>query len=197
MINIRAFIIIKLVFCLLLNQAFAVSNKQIATRNFWHPMYHGGRLAYCMLNQTCCGKPVADRYCKSMGYDYASQQIIAHNIGLTHYISTKARCKGWRCNGFVTIACVKKIPHTPDQTYHYSKKKFVYPRYNNYRVDWCYGEHTGCGLKAAKSFCRRLGYMEARQFKREKAIHASKTIGSQKLCFGPSCDGFKYIVCSR
>lgn len=197
MMSFRRFILFHVLLGLTLNMAFAANNKQAATRNFWHPTYLGERLAYCMFSQKDCGKAVADRYCKIMGYDYASQQIIAHNVGLTHYLSTKARCKGWQCNGFTTIACVKKIPHTPEQDYHYSKKKFVYPRYNNYRVAWCYNEHKGCGMRAAKSFCRRLGYMQAKQFKQEKAIHASKTIGSEKLCFGPACNGFQYIVCSR
>ena len=63
--------------------------------------------------------------------------MIAHNIGLTHFISTRVACKGWRCNGFMTISCATGLSHNPPKPYHYREKRFVQPRFNDYRIDWC------------------------------------------------------------
>lgn len=197
MINFRNLFIVQLLVCLLAGDAIAASQKHLASRNYWHPFYRGQRLDYCNHTKTECGEPIANRYCKLMGYDYASQQIKANNIGLTNYLDARLRCKGWECSGFMTIVCSKNNPHKPPESYHYSKQKFPYPRYNHYRVDWCYDEHKGCGSRAAQSFCRRIGFMKEIAYAQEKSIHASQTIGSQKLCFGKQCNGFKYIVCSR
>lgn len=176
----------------------AVAEKQNeAFRSFWHPTYHGGRLDYCTLDGKECGKAVADRYCQMLGYDYANQSKIAYNIGLTHYISSKARCKGWHCNGFMTIRCVTNLSHTPPRPYHYREKRYVDPRFNHYRVDWCYDRNHGCGLKAANSFCSRMGFMQAKQFVKETQVGATQTIGSQELCFGNQCNAFKVIICYR
>lgn len=175
--------------------ATQVQNR--AFRNFWHPTYNGERLDYCTLDGKECGKIVANRYCRMLGYDYASQHVIAHNIGLTHYISSRARCKGWTCNGFMTIGCTTGLAHTPPRPYHYREKKFVDPRFNNYRVDWCYDQKHGCGSRAANSFCSRMGFMQAKHFVKETQVGATKTIGSQKLCFGTQCSAFKIIVCYR
>ncbi len=207
MINFRLFIIVPLIAILLSGQSYAGGDpiyshsskgqQQVAFRNFWHPMYLGQRLDYCCLGENACGKTVADRYCKLMGYEYSNQQIKANNVGLTHYLGTHARCKGWGCNGFMTIVCAKKTSHTPPKSYHYRKKRFAYPRYNHYRVDWCYKDEQGCGGTTALSFCRRMGFMFAKGFAQDKAVHASRTLGNKKLCFGPDCKGFKYIICSR
>ena len=168
-----------------------------AFRSFWHPMFISERLDYCTLDGKECGKKEANRYCQMLGYEASSQSTIAYNVGLTNYISSRAQCKGWRCNGFMVINCTVGLSHKPPQPYHYSEKKFAYPRYNQYRVDWCYNKVKGCGQKAANSFCSRMGYIKAKQFIRETTIPATKTIGSQELCFGNRCDAFKLIICSR
>lgn len=166
-------------------------------RNFWHPMYQGERLAYCTVDKKECGKAVADRYCHMMGYDYANQSVVAYNVGLTHFISSRAQCVGWRCHGFMTIGCATHLSHTPPQSYHYRERRYVAPRYEHYRVDWCYDRNSDCGLRAANSFCSRVGYMRAKHFVKEIKVSATKTIGSQELCFGSQCSAFKMIVCYR
>ncbi|WED41807.1 hypothetical protein [Legionella cardiaca] len=166
-------------------------------RNFWMPKYHGERLNYCMFDGRECGLAVATRYCRLMGYERADQQIIDNNVGLTHFLFCKAKCKGWRCNGFKTIRCVSNMAHKPPRAYHYRLRRFVYPRFNNYRVDWCYDGRQGCGRRAAFSFCRRLGYIDVRRFAIQKHIAATEAIGNQKLCFGMLCNAFSYIDCYR
>ncbi|MDI9818578.1 MULTISPECIES: hypothetical protein [unclassified Legionella] len=188
-----------LVICMLalsaINSGFG-AQKDNFYRSFLQPKYHGERLNYCTLDGKC-GSAVATNYCKLMGYAYADQQIIDHNVGLTNYLFCDARCKGWRCNGFKVIRCVANMSHKPPRTYHYRLRRFVYPRFDNYRIDWCYDGHRGCGRKAAHSFCRRMGYLDSRKFAIEKNIAATKAIGNQKLCFGTLCNAFAYINCYR
>jgi len=166
-------------------------------RNFWHPLYHGQRLDYCTKDGQECGLSVARRYCKAMGYAYASQEIMAPNIGLTRYLNAFEQCKGWRCNGFMVIGCAGHLTHKPPKPYHYREKQFVYPRMNHFRIDWCYKPKQGCGKRAADSFCKRLGFAKATRFRRDALIDATKTVGNQALCFGKLCSGFKEIVCYR
>jgi hypothetical protein len=172
-----------------------VPNK--AFRSFWHPLYLAERLDYCTVDGVECGKDVANRYCQMLGYDYSSQDIKAYNIGLTHFIGSRAACKGWRCNSFMLINCAKGQSHNPPELYHYTEKQFFYPRFNDYRIDWCYTQGKHCGKRVANSFCSRMGYMKAKSFVKENHISATKTLGSQELCFGSECNAFKLIRCGR
>lgn len=189
-------LIIVVFLCSVSAQGNTVTDNK-AFRSFWHPTYLGERLSYCTLDGAECGNKVANQYCRLLGYDKASQSTIAYNVGLTHFIATRAQCKGWRCNGFTVINCITNLTHKPTQAYHYTEKKFAYPRFKNYRVDWCYEHNKRCGRDAAYSFCNRIGYMNVKQFAKEEHVGATKTIGSQELCFGEECNAFKQIVCTR
>jgi hypothetical protein len=183
---------------LILHSTYAVQHSQRFYRNFWQPTYHGQRLNYCMVGGVNCGFPVANRYCQMMGYTRADQQIIAHNVGLTHYIACPMRCKGWQCDGFKTIRCIASLRHDPPKSYHYRYRRFVYPRYNQYRVAWCYDGQAGCGRRAAYSFCRRMGYLQVKRYLIQKHVAATKAINNQKLCFGKECcHAFSEITCYR
>lgn len=197
MSNFRYFMFLVFLFCSFLSHSNANEKHNKAFRNFWHPTYLGERLDYCTVDGKECGKIVADRYCQMLGYDYSSDNEIAYNIGLTHYLSTSSTCKGWRCNGFMTIVCATGLAHIPPKPYHYREKSFADPRFNDYRVDWCYDQKQGCGSRAANSFCSRMGYIQAKHFVKETQVSATKTIGSQELCFGNKCNAFKLIVCYR
>lgn len=177
--------------------ALAKEGKEIYHRNFWQPVYHGERLAYCSLDGKYCGMELATRYCRLMGYLRADHAVKAHNIGLTHYLLTLQSCKGWRCDGFKTIRCVGNFALVPPESYHYRHRRFVLPRYNNYRVAWCYDGKKGCGRRAAYSFCRRLGYLKVQRYKMAASVLATQAIGNQELCFGPQCNGFAMIDCYR
>lgn len=197
MINFRNFLIFIFLFWSFVGHSSPTSIQNKAFRNFWHPTFLGERLDYCTFDGTECGKSVANRYCQMLGYDYSSQSVIAYNVGLTNYIATRARCTGWRCNGFMTIACATGLSHKPTKPYHYREKKYVHPRFNDYRVDWCYNRNSGCGSRAANSFCSRMGYLRAKHFVKETQISATKAIGSQELCFGNQCNSFKLVICYR
>lgn len=197
MINFRYFVLFVLLFCSFTGNTVSVEKQNKAFRNFWHPTFHGERLDYCTLDGKACGQEVADKYCQMLGYEYSNQNEIAYNLGLTHFLGTSVECKGWRCNGFMTISCASEVSHQPPKPYHYREKCFTDPRFNDYRVDWCYSQNQSCGRRAANSFCSRMGYIRAKAFIRETQIGATKTIGSQELCFGNKCDAFKMIVCYR
>lgn len=172
------------------------------SRNFWNPIYHGKRLNYCSLDGKECGLVIASAYCQLMGYRYANQQIIDYNVGLTNYIikppmRLQARCRGWQCNGFKLIRCVDNFSHSLTSSHYYRLRHFAYPRFNHYRVDWCYDGKSGCGYKTAHSFCRRMGYKKSSRYQIDNHINATQAIGNQKLCFGRKCRGFSVIDCFR
>lgn len=195
--NTRILIFFSVVFCSFASFLTWGAQGSKAFRSFWHPTFLGAPLDYCAVDGRECGAPIAKRYCQMLGYDDSSQSIIAYNVGLTHFIASRAQCTGWRCNGFMTIACTKTISHMPPKPYHYREKQFAYPRYSHVRVDWCFNKNERCGKRAADSFCSRMGFMKAMRFVKETKVAATKTIGSQELCFGNECNAFKLITCSR
>lgn len=189
--------LILLLAVLMWGSVLGAQRSEIFHRSFWQPYYHGQRLHYCTLDGKECGMPVATKYCQMMGYARADQQVIANNVGRSNYIATLAKCTGWRCNGFKTIRCTSTITHKPPKSYHYQLRRFVFPRYNHYRVDWCYDGQHQCGRRVAYSFCRRMGYMQARNFTVQKNVAATQAIGNQKICFGKQCNAFGEINCYR
>ena len=193
----RCIIMTLFISIILIGQATAGNHEQYFFRNFWYPTYAMQRLNYCTLDGKECGKSVATLYCKMLGYERSGEEIIDYNVGLTNFLSTRAQCKGWRCNGFKLITCVGAFSHKPARDYYYRSKRFVFPRFNHYRVDWCYENEQGCGKRAAYSYCRRMGYMHAQGYKKQSNVPATKALGNQKLCFGKTCNGFSDITCYR
>lgn len=189
--------------CLIfIENAHASVDKLAFYHDFWRPSYHGEHLNYCLYHKPTCGIEVANKYCKIMGYEKATKAFIANNVGLANYIDgcpncKKTQCKGWNCNGFKVIRCADKIKHTPIYVYHFRKRDFVVPRLAHFRLDWCYEDGNGCGKKAANSFCRMMGYMQAINYNLDSNVYASREIGNGKLCFGKSCRGFSKITCYR
>src|SRR3990167_9353712 len=133
-------------------------SRQNYYRAFWYPQFHSESLDYCHCDRQTCGQSVANQYCHLMGYDRAISFKIAHNVGLTRYLQSSQHCKGWNCDGFKQIRCVAQHRHQPTKPYYFRKRVYVYPRYQHYRIAWCYQDHQGCGESAARSFCRRMGY---------------------------------------
>jgi hypothetical protein len=176
---------------------FAKKSKEDYHRSFWYPNYHGERLAYCNKDETQCGKIIADAYCKTLEYAEVDDYRIAHHVGRTHYFDNQGECTGWKCDGFLFINCRGHFNEMPHPTYQYRMRKFVYPRYENDRVDWCYKEKIACGKRAAYSFCRRMGYTAAENFKRDDEVLSAKTLGDHVLCYGKTCKGFQHITCRR
>ena len=183
--------------CTCIGQSQAKEGMQTIYRNVWYPSYRHQPLHYCSSNGKTCGMPIAEHYCKILGYQGADQEIIDHHAGLTNVIASNVQCKGWECDGFKKIRCYTNLAHTPTPLYYDRCRQFALPRYAHYRVDWCYQNGQGCGERAAHSFCRRMGYLRTKGFEKETHVAATKALGNQKLCFGKSCEGFRYINCYR
>ncbi|MCX7117103.1 MAG: hypothetical protein NTW94_04205 [Legionellales bacterium] len=181
----------------LVQQVSAGSSGEHYYRNFWSPMFHSGRLSYCTVDGKRCGLAVASSYCKMMGYERAKNEIIDYNVGLTHYLASEAKCRGVRCDGFMLITCEGRFTDKPVKHYFYRSRRFVVPRFDNHRVDWCYKSGKGCGQRAAYSFCRRMGYMNAQSFQKQTSVLVTRSLGDQKICFGTQCAGFASITCFR
>lgn len=179
------------------NVLHAENTSKIFYRTFWNPILLTKPLAYCEAPKTNCGAPTADQYCKSMGYLRSTAFKKAHNVGESNYIAARKTCIGWDCDSFMFIRCEGEIAHDKPESYHYRLRQYAFPRYNHYRIDWCYQGKQGCGQKAADSFCRREGYMEARSFQIDEKANATKALGNQALCFGKQCHGFSSIECYR
>ncbi len=166
-------------------------------RNFWSPKYHGRALAYCSKDDSQCGGPIADSYCKIMGYQAAKRNLISHNVGLTYFLNNQGECKGWRCDGFKLIACKGKLHSEPPYQYAYRSKVFSFPRMEQYRINWCYKDNKQCGSRVASSFCKRMGYDSATSYSKQLNVSATIALGDHQLCFGRTCDGFSRITCYR
>lgn len=186
-----------LILCFVTPVLHADEQNSTYTRDFWSPRFHTERLSYCSFGGKTCGKAVATQYCHQMGFESLTHEEIEHNVGLTHYLDNNSGCRGWKCDGFKLIQCANKIIHKPIQPYYYRLKKFVFPRFDHHRVDWCMEKNKHCGKPAAYSFCRRLGYEQVKSFKKDKGVAATRTLGSQDLCFGLECHGFSEITCYR
>ncbi len=187
-----------LVLFLGLGQSFAKQQQgEYFYRNFWSPKYHIQRLDYCSVDGNHCGLSVANRYCKMMGYEKASEALIDYNVGLTNYLLSRKQCQGWTCNGFMLITCVGHFAPKTEQQSYYRSQRFVFPRFDRYRVDWCYQNGRDCGQRAAHSFCRRMGYMTVQHYHKDEHVAATKALGNHRLCFGESCSGFSSITCYR
>jgi len=177
--------------------SFAAPQSEVYANSIWAPSYHGKRLSYCLSNTSVCGQPVADRYCRLLGYDDAELSTIDYNVGSTSYLDQEKCCRGWQCHGFELIRCTAKTLHKPRRDYYYRYKEFVLPRYNHYRVDWCYEKGKRCGKRAAYSFCRRMGYAKVTEYYPQEDIAATRHLGDRRLCFGDDCKGFSSITCYR
>jgi hypothetical protein len=185
-------------FCFMHSISVAGSMSATYHHDFWRPTYHARPLSACLFDGVTCGKNVADRYCQHMGYARSELHMIDYNVGDTHFLGTKFSCHNWHCNSFKLIRCAKQVVHKPPAPYYFREREFLWPRYNQFRIDWCLERNQHCGKPAADSYCKRLGFVKAVSFKRtQKPFPATKTIGTEEICFGPSCFGFRKITCYR
>lgn len=169
----------------------------VGYREFFFPKYHGLPVSYCSQDTSVCGLPIANQYCKLLGYHHAVKMSIEPNVGHTRYLGGDVACRGFACASFKLITCEKSLQKTPTPEYYYRMKRFILPRFENYRVDWCYRHHQGCGKRAADAFCRHQGYLQAKTYSKATHTVATRSIGSEALCFGHQCNSFDSITCYR
>jgi hypothetical protein len=62
-------------------------------------------------------------------------------------------------------------------------RNFVLPRRNGNRVGFCLLDELGCGKEAADAYCERVGFVEAINFQRDRAIsHFPRRVFRQIKC---------------
>ena len=170
----------------------AQAGETLAT--FSKPKFGGDRLDWCLTWAQGCGKPAADAYCVSKGYQKSKIFVKANNIGnftRTRLISTGAVCDQGFCDGFKKITCSKPAPTT---------RTFFKPKYHGNRLDWCVNWASGCGKPAADKYCEVKGYSHSIVFVKANNIGQSKPtrlIGTGAVCDQGFCDGFKRIRCQK
>ncbi|MFC4350609.1 trypsin-like serine protease [Fodinicurvata halophila] len=79
-----------------------------ASKIFRKPEYGGYRVDWCRRWGNDCGKPAADAFCVLAGYDEATAQSSALNIGdrsPTYVIGAGRVCSDESCDGFARIVC--------------------------------------------------------------------------------------------
>jgi hypothetical protein len=113
----------------------------------------------------------------------------------------------WREARPSVLVCVR--PETRDQAAYDNSQaknrlvsddeyKYRSPRWNDYRLDWCFKWGTECGKPAADNFCMRRRWTGARDFEADPNIGASEATmvsSSNQVCDQSTCTGFKYITC--
>ncbi len=77
---------------------------EASVRNYFAPQWQGARLDACLSGKTSCGKPVADAFCKTEGFDTAI--LFQREPGLlTRQLDSSQRCEGALCTSFKQIKC--------------------------------------------------------------------------------------------
>lgn len=87
----------------------AISPSEASTRNFFTPTVGGDRLSFCLVSQQTCGKPIADAWCRAVGFEqalnYQRDQRGAGQPIVARYADTGDICSGDQCKSFRQIKC--------------------------------------------------------------------------------------------
>jgi hypothetical protein len=175
---------------LMLGLAASLASAAAATQTFDRPTYRGDRLDWCLNWGKGCGREAANAYCRSKGFEKATNFSQASNIGArraTRLIGTGAVCDQDFCDGFRRITCFKETTVT-----------YRRPKWDGNRVDWCLNWGRGCGKPAANAYCRKRGHERTIGFEKASNIgnrHPTRLITTGAVCDSGHCDGFRYIRC--
>ena len=89
--------------------AASLSPANATSRNFFTPTVGGDRLSFCLAGEDTCGKPIADAWCRAVGFDnalnYQRDHSLAKNVTLARYADTGDICTGSECESFRQIKC--------------------------------------------------------------------------------------------
>ena len=88
--------------------AFAEPSHAVA-RTFFSPTVGGDRLSFCLTQGNTCGKPIADAWCRAVGFDealiYQRDHSGLNRPNVTRYADTGSLCTGAACESFRQIKC--------------------------------------------------------------------------------------------
>ncbi len=69
------------------------------------------------------------------------------------------------------------------------------PRWFDDRLDWCLTWGNDCGKPAADNFCKRRRFSSAGDFAPDPGIGHTRVSGTNQVCDGSFCTGFRFITC--
>jgi len=79
------------------------------TRNFFTPTVGGDRLSFCVNSGNACGKPIADAWCRAIGFEealnYRRDSTGTTRPTVARYADTGGVCSGPECESFRQIKC--------------------------------------------------------------------------------------------
>jgi hypothetical protein len=177
---------------------FAVSTSANAeNQTFSNPKVSGDRLDLCLNWGQGCGKPAADAWCVSKGFETSVAHNVANDVGAstrTRLITTGAVCDQGYCDAISKVTCYRASAPAPAQ------QIYVKPRYNGMRLDLCVNWGVGCGQPAANAYCQSKGWNQAANYSVANDIGATRPtrlIGTGAICDQGYCDGFRQITCTN
>jgi hypothetical protein len=89
--------------CLALAAAFT-KTAEASTRSYFLPLANGQAVSACLADGTTCGKPAADHFCRSAGYD-ESILFAREPVGSALALDSEQLCEGASCQAFTRIKC--------------------------------------------------------------------------------------------
>lgn len=169
---------------------FSAATASAEIVEFQKPKFKGHLLDWCVQWGQGCGKPAADAYCKTKGFEGAEAFNKWEDAGqATRLIGSNQVCDEEMCDSFTMIACSKPDSGEPEDA------TFKKPKFKGKRLDWCREWSTNCGKPAADAFCENKGYSKATDFSIAEDIGNTRIISTGETCEEPFCDGFKSITC--
>ncbi len=86
-----------------------VESSYAGTRNFFAPTVGGDRLSFCSNTGSDCGKPIADAWCRAVGFEealnYQRDRAPINPQAVARYADTGGLCRGVACESFKQIKC--------------------------------------------------------------------------------------------
>ncbi len=86
-----------------------VQSSYAGTRNFFTPTVGGDRLSFCSKTGRTCGKPIADAWCRAIGFEealnYQRDRAASNRPTVARYADTGGLCRGKGCESFKQIKC--------------------------------------------------------------------------------------------
>jgi hypothetical protein len=77
-----------------------------------------------------------------------------------------------------------------------NEQNFTQPRWIEDRLDWCLTWGTDCGKPAADNFCKHRRFSGASAFAADPGVGHTRVSGTNQVCDGSFCTGFKFITCT-
>jgi hypothetical protein len=179
---------------------FSFGFAEAENKTFENPMMGTNRLDWCSDWGKGCGTEAATAWCKSNAYDRSVSVQQAPDIGATaptKLIATGEVCDQNYCDGFASITCAKAelptapppitpeapaadadVPAAAPVVAKAADEVFKNPMHEGVRLNWCLNGQSGCGKKAAETWCAQQGFSTAKDFKYVGAIKPTIQIGT-------------------